>query len=185
MQNRLFISLAVIWYSPAYFIQNKHKPYWQLLKTNKRPSSQSWKYLLQGNWSVAWQKTSLKKAPRFVRCKFLKKQPFVVEENHLAPTPTNYTDPHSLRRTRFTLVLRKAIFPPAMVLGTYTAKSTRLRGSSNLYLPVYHIQIPRAMPLIVILLKTVTTPTTFRKHRNSDRTFRRYTTMYRASHRLT
>ena len=81
----------------------------------------------------------------------------MVEENHLAPTPANCTDPHSLRRTRFTLVLRKAIFPPAMVLGTYTAKSTTLRGkhSNKLYLPVYHIQIPWPMPLIVMLLKTV------------------------------
>ena len=81
---------------------------------------------------------------------------------HLAPTPTNCTDPHSLRRARFTLALRKAILTPAMVLGTYTAKSTRLRGSNNLYLPVSHIQLPRVMPLIVMLLKTVTTPTTFR-----------------------
>lgn len=104
---------------------------------------------------------------------------------HLAPTPTNCTDPHSLRRTRFTLALRKAILPPAMVFGTYTAKSTKLRGSNNLYLPVSHIQLPREMPLIVMLLKTVTTPTTFRNHRNSNRTFRRNTTMYRASHRLT
>ena len=86
----------------------------------------------------------------------------MVKENHLAPTPTNCTDPHSLRRTRFTLALRKAILPPAMVLGTYTAKSTRLRGSNNLYLPVSHIQLPRVMPLIVMLLKTVTTPTTLR-----------------------
>ena len=68
-QNRLLNSLAANWYSPAYFIQNKHKPYWQLLKTTKRRSSQTWKYLLQGNWSVAWQKTSLKKAPWFVRSK--------------------------------------------------------------------------------------------------------------------
>ena len=59
----------------------------------------------------------------------------MVEENHLAPTPANCTDPHSPRRTRFTLVHRKAILPPAMVLGTYTAKSTRLRGSNKLYLP--------------------------------------------------
>ena len=112
----------------------------------------------------------------------------MVEENDLAPTPTNCTDPHSLRRTRFTLVLRKAIFPPAMVLRTYTAKSTTLRGkhSNKLYLPVYHIQIPWPMPLIVMLLKTVKKwPTTFRKHRNSNRTFRHNTTMYRVSHRLT
>ena len=51
--------------------------------------------------------------------------------------------------------------------------------------PVYHIQLPRAMPLTVMLLKTVTTPTSFCKHRNSNRTFRRNTTIYRASHRLT